>query len=176
VQAFDVTAIHGGGAAILPLDEFFRDIQDQPLAPQHWWLYTFFLAAMGPSIVNLVISGLSVMRGIPQLSAYMRRLIAADGCVSDISRLQIAALLATQVIIGAALGLAAQIALAVVLFRYAMPQMGVEFQLTSLANSLALDMSGLGHERSSRAIPGTFGTKGTAAISSARARSSRNDE
>jgi hypothetical protein len=39
VQAFDTLAVHGGGAAVLPLEPLFDGISISPSAPEYWWIY-----------------------------------------------------------------------------------------------------------------------------------------
>jgi hypothetical protein len=126
LQAFNLAAISGGGTAVLPLDDFFRSIQARPLAPQYGWLYVLFLSMVIPSFTNLVIGGMALTRGIPQLSAYLYKLTEASGPVNEFGRLQIASYLALQTVAGVGLGIAAQAGLAFVLFRYAMPRVGLE--------------------------------------------------
>lgn len=43
VQAFDELAVHGGGtnAAVLPLDQLFDGIAQNPGAPEYWWALRF---------------------------------------------------------------------------------------------------------------------------------------
>jgi hypothetical protein len=124
IQAFDLMATRGGGPQVLPLEELFQGISSAPLAPKYWWLYALLLSTMIPSLVNLVIGGLSLTRGIPRLSLYLHKLM--NSSESDFHRLQIASLLAAQVVIGVALGIAAQAAFIFVIFHYAMPLLGLE--------------------------------------------------
>jgi len=124
IQAFDLMAVRGGGPQVLPLEELFQGISNDPLAPKYWWLYALLLSTMIPSLVNLVIGGLSLTRGIPRLSLYLYRLM--DSSESDFHRVQIAALLAGQVVIGVILGIAAQTVFVFVIFHYAMPLLGLE--------------------------------------------------
>jgi len=124
IQAFDLMAVRGGGAQILPLETLFQGISTDPLAPKYWWLYALLLSTMIPSLANLVIGGLSLTRGVPRLSLYLHKLM--DFSESDFHRVQIAALLAGQVVIGVALGIAAQAAFVFVIFTYAMPMLGLE--------------------------------------------------
>ena len=125
IQAFDFIASRSGGSQILPLDQVFRGLVADGLAPKYWWLYALFLSTMIPSLVNLAIGGLSLTRGIPRLSAYLHRLMETRGSVLEFHRVQIAVLLATQFVLGVALGIAAQAVLIFVLVRYAMPTFGV---------------------------------------------------
>jgi hypothetical protein len=124
IQAFDLMAVRGGGAQVLPLEELFQGISNDPLAPKYWWLYALLLSTMIPSLVNLVIGGLSLSRGVPRLSLYLHRLM--NSSESDFHRVQIASLLAAQVVIGVALGIAAQAAFIFVIFHCAMPLLGLE--------------------------------------------------
>jgi hypothetical protein len=135
IQAFDFLAVRGGGNQILPLDDLFRGIVANGLAPKYWWLYALFLSTMIPSLVNLVIGGLSLTRGIPWLSAHLHGVMSSSGSVSEFHRVQIAALLGSQAVVGVALGIAAQASLVFILLRYAMPSLGVG--LLEMAQSVA---------------------------------------
>jgi len=135
IQTFDFLAVSGGGQSTLPLEDLFQGITADTLAPKYWWLYALFLSTMIPSIVNLVIGGLSLTRGIPRLSLHLHGLMDAGGSVPGIHRIQIASLLGMQVVIGAALGLIAQAVLVVMLFRYVMPFLGIG--LLDLARAVA---------------------------------------
>jgi hypothetical protein len=126
VQTFNLAAVAGGGAAVLQLDDYFLGIQAHPFASQYWWLYLLFLSTMIPSFTNLIIGGMALTRGIPQLSAYLCKRVDGKGPVDEFSRLQIASYLAVQTVAGVGLGIAAQAGLAFVLFRYAMPGVGLE--------------------------------------------------
>jgi len=119
-------AVRGGGPQVLPLEELFQGISNDPLAPKYWWLYALLLSTMIPSLVNLVIRGsVADARVFRDLSLYLYRLMDLPS-ESDFHRVQIAALLAGQVVIGVSLGIAAQAAFIFVIFRYAMPMLGLE--------------------------------------------------
>jgi predicted lysophospholipase L1 biosynthesis ABC-type transport system permease subunit len=90
---------------------------------------------MVPSLANLTIGGLSLTRGIPRLSTYLHSLMDSNRSVSEFYRAQIASLLGAQVVIGVALGLAAQATLVFILLHYAMPSLGVG--LLELTRSVA---------------------------------------
>ena len=64
VQAFDDLAARGGGKLILPLEFFFDDMAAHRTAPEHWCAYALLFSTMIPSIINLVIGGASLMRGV----------------------------------------------------------------------------------------------------------------
>jgi hypothetical protein len=125
VQAFDLMAVRGGGSEVLPLGELFSGIVANGFAPHYWWLYGLFLSTMIPSLVNLAIGGMCLTRGIPRLSAYLKRIVESSGALSEAHRVKIAMLLGGQVVLGVALGIVAQASLVLVILRYAMPFLGV---------------------------------------------------
>ena len=65
--------IAGSSAAILPLDKLFTGIAAHPEAPEYWWAYALLFSTMIPSLLNLMIGGASLMRGIPGVSALLLR-------------------------------------------------------------------------------------------------------
>jgi hypothetical protein len=125
VQAFDSLAEYGGGKPVLPLDMLFGGIAAHPTAPEYWWLYALLLSTMIPSLINLVIGGTSLMRGLPEVPLLLLRFMPERGGVLKWDRHWIAAVLTAQVAIGAALGIAAQAFLVVVIIGYVMPWLGL---------------------------------------------------
>jgi hypothetical protein len=125
VQAFDAIAEHAGGAPVLPLNPLFDGIATHPSAPEYWWLYALLISSMIPSLVNLVIGGASLLRGLPGLPSLFLRKIPAQGYVPKFDRAWIATVLTAQVAAGAALGIAAQAILAVGIIGYVMPWLGL---------------------------------------------------
>jgi hypothetical protein len=125
VQSFDGLAVHGGGVPVLPLDPIFIGIAAHPTAPEYWWLYALLLSTMIPSLINLVIGGTSLMRGLPEVPLLLLRFMPERGGVLKWDRHWIAAVLTAQVAIGAALGIAAQAFLVVVIIGYVMPWLGL---------------------------------------------------
>ena len=126
VQAFDALAVHGGGHPVLPLDGLLDGIGANPSAPEYWWLYALLLSTMIPSLVNLVIGGTSLVRGLPGLPSLLLGKIPATGNVPKFDRAWIATVLTAQVAAGAVLGIAAQVFLVVVIIGYVMPLFGLE--------------------------------------------------
>jgi hypothetical protein len=135
VQAFDVLAVHGGGAPVLPLDALFNGIAAHPSLPEYWWLYALLLSTMIPSLVNLVIGGASLVRGVPGMPSLLLRFIPERGGVLKWDRHWIAAVLTAQVAAGAALGIVAQVVFVVVIIGYVMPFFGLE--LLDMARDVA---------------------------------------
>jgi hypothetical protein len=85
--------------------------------------------------VNLVIGGTSLVRGLPGVPALLLRFIPARGTVPKFDRAWIATVLAAQIAAGAALGIAAQVLIVVVIIGYGMPLFGLE--LLGMAREVA---------------------------------------
>jgi hypothetical protein len=135
VQAYDALAVHGGGSPVLPLEPLFNGIAAHPSAPEYWWLYALVLSSMIPSLINLVIGGASLARGVPGLPSLLLRFMPERGGVLKWDRTWIAAVLTSQVPIGAALGIGAQAFLALGIIGYVMPGLGLG--LLDMARDLA---------------------------------------
>jgi hypothetical protein len=135
VQFFDAAGVHGGGKAVLPLDALFNGIAGNPWAPEYWWIYVLLVSTMIPSLVNLVIGGTSLVRGLPGVPSLLLRYVPERGGVLRWDRHWIATVLTAQVAAGAALGIAAQAFLVVVIIGYIMPFFGLE--LLDMARDVA---------------------------------------
>jgi hypothetical protein len=135
VQTFDHLAEHSGGptARVLPLDKLFDGMAAQPLTPEYWWVYALLLSTMIPSLLNLMIGGASLLRGIPGLPALLLRFMPAGKAVPTFDRTWLALVLTCQVFVGAFLGIAAQFVLAVGVIFYVLPWMGLELLDTARA-------------------------------------------
>jgi hypothetical protein len=135
VEMFDHLAEHTGGAdaRVLPLDKLFDGIAAQPSAPEYWWVYALLLSTMIPSLLNLMIGGASLLRGIPGLPALLLHFMPAGKAVPAFDRTWLALVLTCQVFVGAFLGIAAQIALAIGVIFYVLPWMGLELLDTARA-------------------------------------------
>jgi hypothetical protein len=135
VQAFDGLAIRGGGTPILLLDPFFDGIMAHPTLPEYWWVYALLLSTVIPSLVNLVIGGASLLRGVPGLPSLLLCFMPAGKAVPDFERRWIALVLTLQIVVGAILGVAAQAFLIIVVIGYVMPWFGLG--LLDMARDLA---------------------------------------
>jgi hypothetical protein len=135
VQAFDVLAIHWGGKPILPLEPLFAGIAANPSVPEYWWIYALPLSTMIPSLINLVIGGTSLVRGLPRVLFWLLQYIPERGGVLKWDRHWIATVLTAQIAAGAALGIAAQVFLVVVIIGYIMPWLGAD--LLDMAREVA---------------------------------------
>jgi hypothetical protein len=135
VQTFDHLAEHSGGAdaRVLPLHELFAGIATQPSAPEYWWVYALLLSTMIPSLLNLMIGGTSLLRGIPRLPALLLQFMPEGRAVATYNRTWLALVLTVQVFGGALLGIAAQGVLAIGVIFYVLPWMGLELLDTARA-------------------------------------------
>jgi hypothetical protein len=124
-QAFDSLALLSGGQPVLPLDTFFDGIAAHPTAPEYWWLYALLISTVIPSMVNLVVGGASLMRGLPGLPLLLLRFMPPGKAVPDFERRWIALALTLQVAVGAILGIAAQALLLAGVIFIIMPWLGL---------------------------------------------------
>lgn len=125
VQAFDQLVAHGGGKRILPLDSLFDGIAANPSAPEYWWAYALLLSTMIPSLINLMIGGASLMRGVPGVSQLLLHFMPATKAVPAFDRAWLALVLTSQSAGGAILGLFAQLLIAYGMLAYFMPWFGL---------------------------------------------------
>jgi hypothetical protein len=135
VQAFDHLAEHSAGAdaRVLPLRKLFDGITANPTAPEFWWVYALLLSTMIPSLINLMIGGTSLLRGVPGLPALLLRFMPASKSVATFDRVWLALVLTIQVFVGAFLGIAAQAVLAIGVLSYVLPWMRLELLGTARA-------------------------------------------
>lgn len=128
VQAFDHLAMQGGGAeaVVLRLDQLIAGIVQNPAEPEFWWLYALLLSAMIPSLVNLVIGGMALTRGIPRLARTLAGWVPVDGKLPAYKRQPVAIGLTLEMFSGALLGIAAQVLLAWGFVFHLMPRLGLD--------------------------------------------------
>jgi hypothetical protein len=137
VQAFDTLAALSGGeqATVLPLHDLFDGIVNKPAAPEFWWVYAMLLSTMIPSLVNLMIGGASLTRGIPWLTALLLNNMPDRRAPDALERTWIALLLTLQMFVGGLFGIAAQGVLAVIVIGWLLPVIG--FDLLDMARGVA---------------------------------------
>ncbi len=90
---------------------------------------------MIPSLVNLVIGGASLLRGVPGAPALLLPKLPMAGAVPLFDRAWIATVLTLQTVGGAILWIAAQVALVWMIIGYVMPFFGME--LLDMARDVA---------------------------------------
>jgi hypothetical protein len=135
VQAFDELASYAQGNGALSLGNLFGGIEAHPEAPEYWWAYALLLSTTIPSLVNLVIGGTSLVRGLPGMPSLLLRYIPERGSVLKWDRHWIATVLTAQIAAGAALGIAAQAFLVWIIIGHVMPFFGLE--LLDMAQGVA---------------------------------------
>src|ERR1700680_3366764 len=52
-----------------------RATEASTAAPEYWWPYALMLSTMIPSLVNLIIGGTSLVRGLPEVPSLLLRYI-----------------------------------------------------------------------------------------------------
>jgi hypothetical protein len=135
IQSFNEAARAAGGAEALSLSDLLNGIALNPTAPQYWWAYAVLFSTMTPSLINLGIGGISLMRGLPWLGRGLLRWIPEDRDVPEYRRPASAALITVQVLTGLALGLIAQFVLIWVIILHILPRFGLD--LLDLARAVA---------------------------------------
>jgi hypothetical protein len=107
IQAFnEISSLNG--YEILPLDSLFDGITTHPRSPEYWWVYFLLVSSMLPSLINLMIGGICLARGVPWLNSWVIRRIPDGRSVHQIDRRLISLALTGQDFMGAALGIGAQ--------------------------------------------------------------------
>jgi hypothetical protein len=121
VHAFEDLAKHGGGKQILPLDQLFNGIERNPTATEYWWVYALLLSSMIPSLINLMIGGVSLARDVPGLPHLLLRKMPIGKAIMKHDRVWIACVLTVQDVIGAMLGVGALLFLVYIMLFRIMP-------------------------------------------------------
>ena len=123
VDIFNAMALLRGGpkAIILPLGDLFDGIEKHPGAPEYGWVYLMLLSTMIPSLINLIIGGTSLFRGIPPVNALLLRNMPERHEPGAYDRTWMACLLTGQIFLGGLLGIAAQGALVYVMIWQVLP-------------------------------------------------------
>jgi hypothetical protein len=136
VQSFNEAAVSSGGkTAVLPLDDLLAGIEQNPSAPQYWWIYVVLLSTMVPSLVNLAIGGMAMTRGLPWLGRSLLKWIPENRDVPRYKRPVSALLLTGQWFAGLFLGISAQTILIWIIILRLLPRFGLD--LLDMANAVA---------------------------------------
>ena len=73
LQLLNAAIIAGGGNVALNVTGLLEQLRVDPASPAVWWVYVTIFTTFIPSLCNLVIGGLSLLRGIPYLSPWAAR-------------------------------------------------------------------------------------------------------
>ncbi|RTL68331.1 MAG: hypothetical protein EKK41_15760 [Hyphomicrobiales bacterium] len=125
VQIFNALAVHGGGNALLPLRSLLDGIAAKPGEPEYWWVYALLISTLIPSLLNLIIGGTALLRGVPMVSSLLLWFMPAGAAVPTHERAWMAAVLTLQMALGIIFGLVVQVGLAYLLLFYLMPTVGL---------------------------------------------------
>jgi hypothetical protein len=126
VQLFDDIAVHGGGKPVIPpMRDFLGAIRADPAKPEYWWIYATLFSTVLPSLTNLFIAGVSLARGVPDMSSWLAGKANAAEAVPAYDRLLVAIVLALQGVAGLALAVVAQGLLFWVILWQGMPRLGI---------------------------------------------------
>ena len=127
IIGFNATATLGGGNAIIDVRAILNALADPSVRrhPEYLWLYILLFATMLPSLANLVIGALSILRGVPAINQAVHRYMPADRAVIDADRGWIAIVLAAQAVGSVVIGFALSVALLWLAFAVALPSLGV---------------------------------------------------
>jgi hypothetical protein len=106
VQAFDDLAMRAGATEhFLPLDALLAGIKSNPASAEYWWIHALLLSTAVPSLVNLMIGGASLMRGVPVLSAWLRQRMPENEAIPKFEANVTALVLTGQSFVGMFLGM-----------------------------------------------------------------------
>jgi hypothetical protein len=137
IQLFDDLATRsvGEGARALPLGPLLDGIETHPSAPEFSWVYAMLLSTMIPSLVNLMIGGASLVRGVPWVTNLLLYLMPERGAPPTFNRQWITLLLTLQIFVGAAIGVVLQGLLFYLVIWWLVPLFGRD--LLDLARAIA---------------------------------------
>ena len=128
VQAFDDLAALSAGdrARILPIEPFLNGLANNPSAPEYWWAYAMLFSTMIPSLLNLMIGGSSLLRGVPWITSALLRAMPPQRAPSSFNQSCVAMLLTIQIFAGGLFGLLAQAILIYVFIGLIYPIFGLD--------------------------------------------------
>jgi hypothetical protein len=136
VQMFDALAVAGGGKPVLDVTQVLAGVADPATRrlPEYWWLYATLFSTLIPSIANLAIGALSVIRGVPGFHRLVAKsmvpgeaMLAADFWMAPALALEVMA----SIVMAAGVAVLAWVAV----FVWLLPALG--FGLLPLLNDLA---------------------------------------
>jgi hypothetical protein len=130
VQTLDLVAVRAGAPPVIPvaplLDAALNGFKTKSFRAEYWWIYTVMLSGMIPSLLNLIIGGFSLVRGIPILSRYLQASLPEGRAVTSDERNWVSLVLAIQLVTGMLLGVLAQLVfLPWWILSYVLPGMGL---------------------------------------------------
>ena len=139
VQLFGHFTALGSGEPVLEVEQVLKALADpvQRTAPEYWWLYAMLFSTLIPSIVNVALGALSIMRGIPGLHIALARRMKVGKAVLESDRLWMAPLLTLQAILSIAIGTVVMLGLLWAILAWELPLMGLN--LVAMLQALAAE-------------------------------------
>lgn len=137
VQFFEQLTLWAGGEPIVKVKDILAALADprRRLAPEFWWIYAMLFSTLLPSVLNVSLGTLSLLRGVPGLRRQLARRMPIGKSVLASERLWMAPVLATQVMLSGVAGLAAMVGLLWVVLIWELPFLGRN--LVSLLQTMA---------------------------------------
>lgn len=98
VQAFNLSVQAQGGDVVFDPRPVLRDLASPQTRwePEYWWIYATVFSTLLPSLVNLFVGSLSLLRGIGPLRAYIARQLEVDRRLIRLERVRLSLLIALQ--------------------------------------------------------------------------------
>jgi len=126
VRIFDDIAVHGGGTPVFPpMRDFLDAIKSNPGNPEYWWIYAALFSTVLPSLTNLFVAGVSLARGVPEMSSWLAGKAKAAEALTAYDRVLVAIVLALQGVAGLAIAVLAQGLLFWVIIWQGAPRLGI---------------------------------------------------
>jgi hypothetical protein len=66
------------GFVIVDVDALLTTLRTDPGSPTVWWIYVTIFTTMVPSLVNLFLGGLAIVRGLPGLTPWIARTLLPE--------------------------------------------------------------------------------------------------
>jgi hypothetical protein len=137
VQMFGHFAMLGGGRPVLDVSQVLGALADpqRRSAPEFWWLYVMLFSTLIPSVVNVAVGALSILRGFPGLHAWLARRMPVGKAIPNSERMWMAPALTLQMMLSAMLGIGAVLGLLWMILIWELPFIGQN--LISMLQGLA---------------------------------------
>ena len=125
VDAFNAVTVSAGGENVFDLAGTLNGLADpkRRSEPEYWWLYATLFSTLIPSIINVAVGALSVIRGVPGLHRMVAGAMMPGRGVLG-ANLWMAPALAFEVLVSVIIGTAAPLGLLWVLFGWLLPAFG----------------------------------------------------
>jgi len=141
LQAFNHMTRVGGGEEVLDAGALLAALSDpaRRALPEYWWLYAMLFSTLIPSVVNVMVGALSLVRGLPRLNDWIARAMD-DGAVGS-ERYWMVPALAVQTLFAWVIGVVVMIGAALGLLFVVLPWCGVHL-IPALQALAAADLPG----------------------------------